>query len=260
MTPLLSVRDLSCRYETRDGPLWAVRDVDLDVMPGETVGLVGESGCGKSTLARCIVGLTPASGGSIRLDGEELLTRRGPSLAQRRQMQFVFQDPFASLNPRRRVEALIREPLDVHRIGTPAERTRRARELMERVGLHPDWGRRFPHEFSGGQRQRIGIARALALSPRLIICDEPVSALDVSVQAQVVNLLDALQRELGVAYLFISHDLALVEIFAQRVAVMYQGRIVEQGSSAEIWRNPSHPFTRTLIEAIPIPRVDQRSF
>jgi oligopeptide/dipeptide ABC transporter ATP-binding protein len=253
MTALLAVRGLSCRFETRDGPLWAVRDVDLDIAPGETLGLVGESGCGKSTLARSIVGLLRPAAGSVRLAGAELLGPGGMSLAQRRQIQFVFQDPFASLNPRRTAATLIGEPLDVHRIGSREERRARVRELMRRVGLREEWGRRYPHEFSGGQRQRIGIARALALSPRLIICDEPVSALDVSIQAQVVNLLAELQRELGIAYLFISHDLALVELFAHRVAVMYRGRIVEQGDSRAVWRDPAHPFTRTLIEAIPLP-------
>ncbi len=253
MSNLLEIRGLSCRFETRDGPLWAVRDVDLDVAPGETLGLVGESGCGKSTLARAIVGLNRAVSGAIRLDGADLLAQPRMTPAQRRDVQFVFQDPFASLNPRRTAETLIREPLDVHRIGTRDERRARVAELMRLVGLRPDWAGRYPHEFSGGQRQRIGIARALALSPRLIVCDEPVSALDVSIQAQVVNLLAALQRELGVAYLFISHDLALVEMFAHRVAVMYRGQIVETGGSAEVWRNPAHPFTRMLIDAIPLP-------
>jgi len=262
MTPLLAIRGLNCRFETRAGPLWAVRDVNLDIAAGETLGLVGESGCGKSTLARSIVGLVRPQAGSIRLDGESLLGSGGMSLAQRRQVQFVFQDPFSSLNPRRTAATLIGEPLDVHRIGTRDERRVRVKELMRRVGLREEWGQRYPHEFSGGQRQRIGIARALALSPRLIICDEPVSALDVSIQAQVVNLLAELQQELGIAYLFISHDIALVELFAHRVAVMYRGRIVEQGDSGAVWRDPAHPFTRTLIEAIPLPdpAAPRRSF
>ena len=254
MTPLLSVRDLHCSFETTRGPVHAVRGVSLDLMPGETLALVGESGCGKTTLARCVLGLQRPTSGQILLDGENLvgLSRR-EARRHRPRMQCVFQDPFASLNPRKRVEDLIREPLDVNGVGTAAERRRQAAALMERVGLRPDWGRRFPHEFSGGQRQRIGIARALALHPAVLICDEPVSALDVSVQAQIVNLLWELQRDLGLSYLFITHDLTLVENFANRVAMMYQGRIVEEGPAQEVWRNPRHEFTRTLIDAIPIP-------
>ncbi|MBN9034823.1 MAG: ABC transporter ATP-binding protein [Rhizobiales bacterium] len=254
MTALLSVRDLHCSFETTRGTVHAVRGVSLDLAPGETLALVGESGCGKTTLARCILGLQKPDSGEIRLGGDNLvgLSRR-EARRYRPRMQCVFQDPFSSLNPRRRVEDLIREPLDVQGIGTPAERRRKTSELMERVGLRPDWGRRFPHEFSGGQRQRIGIARALSLRPSVLICDEPVSALDVSVQAQIINLLWELQRDMGLSYLFITHDLMLVENFADRVAMMYQGRIVEEGPAQEIWRNPQHAFTQSLIDAIPIP-------
>ncbi|OJU29688.1 MAG: hypothetical protein BGN94_14855 [Rhizobiales bacterium 68-8] len=254
MTALLSVRDLHCSFETTRGTVHAVRGVSLDLAPGETLALVGESGCGKTTLARCILGLQKPDSGEIRLGGDNLvgLSRR-EARRYRPRMQCVFQDPFSSLTPRRRVEDLIREPLDVQGIGTPAERRRKTSELMERVGLRPDWGRRFPHEFSGGQRQRIGIARALSLRPSVLICDEPVSALDVSVQAQIINLLWELQRDMGLSYLFITHDLMLVENFADRVAMMYQGRIVEEGPAQEIWRNPQHAFTQSLIDAIPIP-------
>jgi ABC-type glutathione transport system ATPase component len=254
MTALLSVRDLHCSFETTRGTVHAVRGVSLDLAPGETLALVGESGCGKTTLARCILGLQKPDSGEIRLGGDNIvgLSRR-EARRYRPRMQCVFQDPFSSLNPRRRVEDLIREPLDVQGIGTPAERRRKTSELMERVGLRPDWGRRFPHEFSGGQRQRIGIARALSLRPSVLICDEPVSALDVSVQAQIINLLWELQRDMGLSYLFITHDLMLVENFADRVAMMYQGTIVEEGPAQEIWRNPQHAFTQSLIDAIPIP-------
>lgn len=258
-TPVLAVRDLHCSFETTRGRVHAVKGVSLDLHPGETLALVGESGCGKTTLARCILGLQKPTSGEVLLDGDNLvgLSRR-EARRHRPRMQCVFQDPFASLNPRKRVEDLIREPLDVQRIGTSAERRRQVLELMERVGLRPDWGRRFPHEFSGGQRQRIGIARALSLRPAVLICDEPVSALDVSVQAQIVNLLWELQRDLGMSYLFITHDLMLVENFADRVAMMYQGMIVEEGPAQDVWRDPQHAFTRSLIDAIPIPDPDVR--
>lgn len=254
MTKLLSVRDLHCSFDTSRGHVHAVRGVSFDVVQGETLALVGESGCGKTTLARCILGLQKPDSGQILLNGINLvgLTRRAIRV-YRADVQCIFQDPFSSLNPRRRVEALIREPLDVHGIGSATERKRAVLELMERVGLRPDWAQRFPHEFSGGQRQRIGIARALALRPKLIICDEPVSALDVSIQAQIVNLLYELQRDLKLSYLFITHDLTLVENFANRVSIMYLGQIVETGPAQDVWRNPQHEFTRSLINAIPIP-------
>ncbi|CAH1688812.1 putative D,D-dipeptide ABC transporter ATP-binding subunit DdpF [Hyphomicrobiales bacterium] len=254
MTPVLAVRDLHCSFATTRGPVHAVQGVSLNLHAGETLALVGESGCGKTTLARCILGLQKPTSGAVLLDGNNLIgLSRREARRHRPRMQCVFQDPFASLNPRKRVEDLIREPLDVQGVGTAAERRRQVLELMERVGLRPDWGRRFPHEFSGGQRQRIGIARALSLRPAVLICDEPVSALDVSVQAQIINLLWELQRDLGMSYLFITHDLMLVENFADRVAMMYKGKIVEEGPALEVWRNPQHEFTRTLIDAIPIP-------
>jgi len=253
-SPLLSLRGLECTFDTPRGLLHAVRGVSLDVHAGETLGLVGESGCGKTTLAKSIVGLVTPRAGSIRLEGRELTTLSGTErFRMRRAVQFVFQDPFSSLNPRRRAASLIAEPLEVHRIGSRAERRERVAWLMEKVGLRPEWGGRYPHEFSGGQRQRIGIARALALEPKLIVCDEPVSALDVSIQAQVVNLLARLQQETGIAYLMISHDLALVENFAHRIAVMYLGEIVELGEAGTLWRTPLHPFTRALIDAVPVP-------
>jgi len=252
--PLLSLRGLDCTFHTPHGRLHAVRGVSLDVHAGETLGLVGESGCGKTTLAKSIVGLVTPRAGSIRLEGRELTNLpRAERFRMRRDVQFVFQDPFSSLNPRRRLASLIGEPLEVHRIGTRAERRDRVAWLMEKVGLRPEWGGRYPHEFSGGQRQRIGIARALALGPKLIVCDEPVSALDVSIQAQVINLLARLQQETGIAYLMISHDLALVENFAHRIAVMYLGEIVELGEAGTLWRTPLHPFTRAMIDAVPVP-------
>ncbi len=257
MTPLLSITDLHCSFHTGRGLVRAVQGVSLQVNRGETLALVGESGCGKTTLARCVLGLQRPDSGEILLDGQDLaaMSRRQRRAVSAR-VQCVFQDPFASLNPRKRVAALIREPLDVHGVGTPQDRRARVADLMDRVGLRADWADRFPHEFSGGQRQRIGIARALSLNPRLIICDEPVSALDVSVQAQIINLLWELQRDLGVSYLFISHDLVLVENFADRVAMMAEGRIVETGPAAEVWRDPQHAFTRSLIDATPIPDPD----
>ena len=258
--PLLTVTDLHSSYHSSRGKVHAVRGVSFQVNRGETLALVGESGCGKTTLARCILGLQVPDSGGVVLNGTRLTgLSRAAMRPYRADMQCVFQDPFSSLNPRRRVEKLIREPLDIHGVGSPEQRRARVLELMERVGLRPDWASRFPHEFSGGQRQRIGIARALALNPKLIICDEPVSALDVSVQAQIVNLLYTLQRDLGVSYLFITHDLTLVENFADRVALMYLGEIVETGPAEQVWRNPQHDFTKALIKAIPIPDPKLRS-
>jgi ABC-type glutathione transport system ATPase component len=252
--PLLSIHDLHCSYHGSRGIVRAVQGVSLDVGAGETLALVGESGCGKTTLARCILGLQKPDSGQILLNGRDLvpLSRHGRRSVSG-QVQCVFQDPFSSLNPRKRVAALIREPMDVQKMGSPDEREARVRDLMEQVGLRPEWARRFPHEFSGGQRQRIGIARALALNPSLIVCDEPVSALDVSVQAQIINLLYELQRDLKLSYLFITHDLTLVENFADRVALMYLGQIVETGPAQQVWRDPQHEFTKRLIDAIPIP-------
>ena len=256
MTPLLHVKDLHCSFKVSSGMIHPVRGVSFDLERGETLALVGESGCGKTTLARCILGLQKATSGSIQLEGNEMAGLDRMQLRKfRPQVQCVFQDPFSSLNPRKRVEVLLREPLDVHHVGPKEGRLKAVHEMMEKVGLPSEWGRRFPHEFSGGQRQRIGIARALMLRPDLLICDEPVSALDVSVQAQIINLLDELQRDLGVSYLFISHDLTLVETFADRVAMMFKGEIVETGPAREVWRNPQSDFTRRMIDAIPVPDV-----
>lgn len=251
---LLNVEGLSCGFETSHGTVHAVSDVSFDIPAGQTVGLVGESGCGKSTLGRSLLGMIPASSGSIRFEGTELagLSRRDLR-PWRRYMQLIFQDPFGSLNPRRTALALVREPLDVLNIGPREGRRAKALEIMERVGLRSEWADRLPHEFSGGQRQRLGLARALVLEPRLIICDEPVSALDVSIQAQVINLLRELQQELGIAYLFISHDLAVVEHISDRIMVMYLGRIVESADRDALWQQPLHPYTRALIDVMPIP-------
>jgi len=250
--PVLAFRDVQTHYATRGGVVRAVDGVTLDVRPGETVGLVGESGCGKSTLGRTAMGLVKATAGSIRLEGTEIAGLSRSALRPLRpKMQMIFQDPYASLNPRMTVARILEEPLIVHGVGTGAERRERVRWLMEKVGLRPEAGGRHPHEFSGGQRQRIGIARALALQPRLVICDEPVSALDVSVRAQVINLLMDLKRELGLAYLFISHDLSVVEHVSDRIAVMYLGRLVEVAERRTLWTQPRHPYTQALISAVP---------
>jgi oligopeptide transport system ATP-binding protein len=257
---LLAIRDLQTRFTVGGRLLRAVDGVSLTVAPGEAVGLVGESGCGKSTLARTVLGLERAHAGSVKLQGAELVGLGGPAwLAHRRQMQMIFQDPFAALNPRLSVGRIIEEPLLVHGMGSAAERRQAVAGLMQRVGLRPEWAGRFPHEFSGGQRQRVGIARALALSPRLVVCDEPVSALDVSVQAQVVNLLARLQSELGLAYLFISHDLAVVAHLCSRIYVMYLGVIVESGDRDTLRGRPRHPYTRALVAASPVPDPERAS-
>ncbi|MBM3526387.1 MAG: ATP-binding cassette domain-containing protein, partial [Alphaproteobacteria bacterium] len=226
----------------------------LAIARGETVGLVGESGCGKSTLGKALLGLAPVTAGTVRFDGTELTGLSSSARASfRRRMQMVFQDPFGSLNPRHTVGEILEAPLIVHRLGGRDERHARVAALIDQVGLPPDAADRYPHEFSGGQRQRIGIARALTLQPELIVCDEPVSALDLSIQAQILNLLVALKRELGLAYLFISHDLGVVRYFCDRVLVMYLGRIVESASAADLWRRPLHPYTQALIAAVPDP-------
>ncbi len=254
MTPLLAVENLGVQFRSRLGSVRAVDGVGLSIAAGETLGLVGESGCGKSTLGKAIVGLAELTQGSVRLGGIEIsgLSRRAMR-PYRRRVQMIFQDPYGSLNPRLTVGRIIAEPLIVHGVGDPPSLRERVAKLMQRVGLHPEAANRYPHEFSGGQRQRVGIARALALNPQLIICDEPVSALDVSVQAQVLNLLIDLQRELGLSYLFISHDLSVVQHIAQRVLVMYLGKIVESAPRELIWSRPLHPYTRGLIAAVPVP-------
>jgi peptide/nickel transport system ATP-binding protein len=238
--------------------VYAVDGVSLEVWPGETLGLVGESGCGKSTLGRCLVRLYEITDGRLLLNGIDITDYGVRQLRPiRGEMQMVFQDPYASLNPRRRVGDLIAEPLRVHGRHSRAEIQDRLKELMRLVGLQPDHLNRFPHEFSGGQRQRIGIARALALEPRLIVADEPVSALDVSIQAQIVNLLADLQDRLGLTYVFIAHDLSVVRQVSSRIAVMYLGGIVEMGATEPLFASPAHPYTQALISAVPVPEVDR---
>jgi ABC-type oligopeptide transport system ATPase subunit len=258
MTPLVDVRGLIKEFSSRGGwfrrgtSVRAVDDVSFTILPGETFGLVGESGSGKTTTGRCLIRLIEPTAGEIRvkdLDVRALSTRE---LRQaRRHFQIVFQDPYSSLNPRMRVGAIVEEPLIIHRIGTRDERHARVRELFDLVGLDPDAAGKYPHEFSGGQRQRIGLARALALEPSLVVCDEPVSALDVSVQAQVVNLLMDLQKRLGLTYLFIAHDLRLVRQICDRVAVMYRGRLVEVAPAEALFTSPKHGYTQALLSAIP---------
>ena len=260
MTALLEVRHLTKDFIRKKGlfgaatPVRAVDDVSFDISEGETFGLVGESGSGKTTTGRCILRLVEPTAGEVRFRGEDVLALSASRLREaRRHMQIVFQDPYSSLNPRMRVGAIVEEPLIIHRMGSKEERQARVGELFELVGLDPSELSRHPHQFSGGQRQRIGIARALALNPSLIIADEPVSALDVSIQAQIVNLLMDLQSRLKLTYLFIAHDLRLVEHICGRVAVMYQGRIVEMGRTASLFATPAHPYTRALLSAVPVP-------
>ena len=261
-TPLLEVTDLVKHFPIHDGLLFdrmagAVRAVDgvsFSIRPGETLGLVGESGCGKSTLARTILQLLEPTSGSVKFMGREIAGIGRRDLRPiRRDMQMIFQDPYASLNPRKRVGQIIGDPLKLHGLATGRELRRRSEELLDRVGLSSEHFNRFPHEFSGGQRQRIGIARALALRPKLIIADEPVSALDVSIQAQIINLLEDLQDEFDLTYLFVAHDLGVVRHVADNVAVMYLGKIVEMGPADEVYANPVHPYTEALLSAVPIP-------
>lgn len=253
---LLEVRNLVKHFpvENSDDVVQAVDNVSFDIIAGETLGLVGESGCGKSTVGRCLLRLHEPTSGEVRFEGRNIVGLPNKEMqALRREMQIIFQDPYASLNPRLSIRSIISEPLKIHGIGTKAEQNAKVEDLLGRVGLDPKYADRYPHEFSGGQRQRLGIARALALNPKLIICDEPVSALDVSVQAQVVNLLQDLQQEFGLTYLFISHGLAVVEHISDRVAVMYLGKIVEICDAAELYESPIHPYTKALLSAIPVP-------
>ena len=252
--PILEVRDLKVHFKTSNSVIRAVDGVSFTLGHGETLGLVGESGCGKSTTARAILGLEPVTEGRIMFQGQDIAALRGAALRRiYRDIQIIFQDPYASLNPRMTVGEIVAEPLRNYRIAVGEDLEKRVRELFSLVGLDPRFINRYPHEFSGGQRQRIGIARALALNPKLIICDEPVSALDVSIQAQIINLLEDLQEKFGFTYLFIAHDLSVVKHVSSRVAVMYLGRIVGLAPDQVIYRNPRHPYTQALLSAIPIP-------
>lgn len=264
--PILRVRDLVKHFPITGGLLrtqvGAVRGLDsvsLDLHAGETLGVVGESGCGKTTLGRTIVRLLEPTSGTIEFKGRDITSLTQRQLrTQRQNMQFMFQNPFASLDPRLTVHNLIAEPLRVHGRYDRANGPKRVAELMDTVGLRPDYGKRYPHEFSGGQRQRISIARALALNPEMLVLDEPVSALDVSIQAQVINLLKRIQNELGLAYLFISHDLTVVRHISDRIAVMYLGKVVETGTAEQVYNEPSHPYTQALLSAAPIPNPEGR--
>ena len=264
--PLLEVRQLKKHFPIRGGlfsktvaRVHAVDDVSFVLNPGETLGLVGESGCGKSTLGRTVLRLYEPTAGQIQFDGVDLLSLAPASLRQkRRDMQIIFQDPFSSLNPRMTIGQVLAEPFQIHRLGTRSEIEHHVRRLLDTVGLPGDAEHRLPHEFSGGQRQRVGIARAIALNPKLIVADEPVSALDVSIQSQILNLLVDLRKQFNLSYLFVAHDLAVIEHISDKVAVMYLGKIVEYTTSDELYARPSHPYTKALISSIPVPDLDAR--
>jgi oligopeptide/dipeptide ABC transporter ATP-binding protein len=258
---ILEVTDLKKHFPIKTGVLrrtsgyvYAVDGVSFTIDEGETLGMVGESGCGKSTTGRVVLRLLPATGGRVVFDGVDVMAASRVEIQRlRRDMQIVFQDPYASLNPRKKVKDIVSEPLRIHQIGSEAERKRRVLDLLEIVGLTAEHAERYPHEFSGGQRQRIGVARALALNPRLIICDEPVSALDVSIQAQMINLLEDLQQQLKLTYLFIAHDLSVVKHLSDRVVVMYLGKVMEIADSSLLYVQPQHPYTEALLSAVPVP-------
>lgn len=256
--PLISAKGIKKYFDVGEGMLKAVDGISFDIYPGETFGLVGESGCGKTTAGRTIVRLYEPTEGELIFNGKNIYELSSSQMQEvRRDFQIIFQDPYASLNPRMTVEDIVAEPLDIHKVyKNKKERRNRVLELLELVGLNEEHSMRFPHEFSGGQRQRIGIARALALNPKFIVCDEPISALDVSIQAQVVNLLKDLQKKLGLTYLFIAHDLSMVRYISDRVGVMYLGHMMEIAKSEELYINPIHPYTRALLSAIPIPDPD----
>ena len=259
MEKLLEVRNLKKYFPSGAQVVKAVDDVSFDVYEGETLGLVGESGCGKSTTGRMTIRLLDSTSGSILYRGRDVAQLKGSELRdQRCKMQIIFQDPFSSLDPRKTIGETIGRPLQVHGLASRHQRFERVLELMERVGLDPNWVNKYPHELDGGRRQRVGIARALAVNPEYIVCDEPVSALDVSIQAQVLNLLQDLQEEMGLTYLFISHDLSVVKHLSNRIAVMYLGKIVELATSDELFANQAHPYTQALLSAIPIPSIDAK--